>query len=274
MNEPVGQNYKTDNHSFKCKFPKASILASGNPNQYVDFIGVTNNGLESRVHVILLPESSKWISWADADEELYDEMDKKYDKAALKVFSMFEYLEKFPTNVTIPVECKRLCDEKCSTYLNTLEKEGYLNLDALVKRLPILISRICGILCGIRKMEMGYVAQQMQATPEDTEIALEIANLLLRHTCIATTLLKKDTKQTSKITNGFKGEEIFSYMPEEFTMGQYLNISRTITNASLSTLFRRIKDWKDNGFIVKLKKGTYRKLSNEERMGTKSLKAS
>ena len=274
MNEPVGQNYKTDNHSFKCKFPKATILASGTPNQYVDFIGVTNNGMESRAHVLLLPGSSEWISWADANEELYDEMDEKYEKAALKVYAMFEYLEKFPTHVTIPVECKRLCDKKCSKYLNTLEKEGYLNLDALVKRLPILISRICGILCGIRKMEMGYVAQQMKATPEDTEIALEIANLLLRHTCIATTLLKKDTKQTSKITNVFKGEEIFSYLPEEFTMEQYLNISRSVTNASRRTLFRRVSDWQDDGFIVRLKKGTYRKLSDEERMEAKRLKAS
>ena len=166
---------------------------------------------------------------------------------------------KFPTHVTVPKELRAVCDKYCKYFFDRLIEEGHSNLDSIVNRLPILITRICGIFCALRKYEMGYTGVEMQATPEDLDIALQIAIMLLRHTCIATTMLVEDNTQINILRNVFSREDLFKHLPNEFTASEFTNLCLEGNKYSRSTIKRIINKWLDNEYIVRTDRGVYAK---------------
>ena len=259
MNERQGYSYKHDEHKVVSEFPKLTILATGTPSQYVSFIGNTHAGMESRAYTMLAASYPEWISWADEDESDIDRIDKAYQEAADKVADMYEFLLKFPTHVVLSVEQRAVCDKHCKLYFERLISEKHGELDSLVKRLPIQIARICGILCAMRKVEMGFTGVKMQATDEDVEIALKIAVMMLRHTCLATTMLVEDPTQINKPKNVFKREEAFNKLPERFTIPELTKVCVSDLHSSASTIKRTIQNWLDTEYVRRVQRGVYMK---------------
>ena len=259
MNERQGYSYKHDHQRVVAQFPKLTLMATGTPSQYVNFIGNTHAGMESRAYTMLASSYPSWISWADEDETLITKIDEAYQKAADKVADMYEYLIKFPTHVRVPKELRALCDQHCKFFFERLIEEGHGNLDSIVKRLPILIARFCGVFCAMRKYEMGITDVDMEATPEDVEIALQVSTMLLRHTCIATTMLVEDYTKINVLKSVFSREDLFKRIPDTFSVSEFTKLCVETNKYSPSTIKRTIRDWMERGYINRIDRGVYAK---------------
>ena len=260
MNEKLGFDYKCDNHSVKIKFPKLALSAQGTPGQYTGFIGNTHEGMESRALTLLTSSDTEWYSWGDEDEgDGITAFDQAYKDAGEELVRIHDYLLESPTHVTVPKKLRYYCDHHCDYYFQRLESLHLDSLTSIVKRAPIMIARICSILCALRKYEMRLPCTEMEATEEDVEIALQITITLLRHTCIATTMLVDAPHQINKIQNVFKNETLYDLLPESFTTAEFLKLCVEKYNWGRATIHRVINDWMKDGFLERPQKGIYTK---------------
>ena len=262
MNETQGYSYKSS-PKVTVKFPKLTILATGTPSQYVSFIGNTHAGMESRVHTLLVASDYEWISWGDEDEGAISDIEQAYKDASMRLADIFDYLKKFPTHVTIPAEYRYKCDNFCKYFLQRLIYEERGNLDSIVKRSPILIARLCGIFCALRKYEMGFTGVEMQATEQDVETALKITITLLRHSCTATTMLVEDGKKVNKLQPVFKYDNVFHVLGDTFTVQEMTDYCVKNLQLSESSILRTLRSWREDGFVEKIKRGSYHKTGKE-----------
>ena len=129
----------------------------------------------------------------------------------------------------------------------------------IVKRCPILIARICGIFCALRKYEMGYTGVEMEATEEDVEIALKIAITFLRHTCVATTMLIKDDNQANKLKSVFTHDDLFYCLPKQFRTADLTELCVKNYHLSVSSVYRILDGWIEKGLVKKIKQARYGK---------------
>ena len=263
MNEPVDSNFKGDGHLIRSEFPCLSLLASGTPDQLVGFITDKSDGMPSRILTLLINGNYEYNSWADSvDEEQMDEAAKAYEKATDEVTNIFNFLKEFPTKVIIPKEQRQRADQYLRYYTERLKEEGYQNLLSIPFRASIHIGRFCGILAGIRKAQMGYTGEIIEATEDDMTIALGMVRVLIRHACLSTTMLPEQLMRAQKMKNVFSHETIYKRLADEFTTKDLESLCSRYGGPRESSMYYMMKKWTEKGIIKHVKRGVYTKVDN------------
>ena len=111
----------------------------------------------------------------------------------------------------------------------------------------------------LRKYEMGYTGVEMQATPEDVEIALQVSTMLLRHTCTATTMLVEDTTQINVLRSVFSREDLLKRLPDTFSIAEFTELCLNTNKYSPASIKRIVKKWIETGYINRIGRGMYAK---------------
>ena len=258
-NERISQSYKNAEDIIEQEFPRLSLVASGTPLQFTSFIGNTHDGMVSRCLTMLGENNTEWLSWADADESGAADKKKRYQEAAKKCCEIYEWLEKYPTHVTIPKELRAKCDVLFSYFNMRLIEDGYINLKSMVNRAPIHVSRICSILAAMRKVEEQNTDVEIEANEQDMEVAMGMVTILLKHGCVATTMLVEDGRQINNIKNVFKLEDIYRNLPEQFATEEIVKTFSEKAGYARATINRILKRWIEDKFITKVRHGFYAK---------------
>ena len=263
MNERTSYNYKNDKHRVVAKKPKMTLFCEGTPESYVKFIGSTHDGMESRAYTLLTTSGNDWLSWANEDEEAVSETDEAFREASKQLLQIYNYLLASPTKVSIPANLRSKCDNYFSYYLGRLQDTHYDRLDSIIKRCPILVAKICGVLCALRKYEMNLACTSMDATEEEVDIALSITLTLMKHTCLAVTMIPKNQRQINTIQSVYRQEDLYNCLPDEFTCKELIAKCLDTFHCSKATASRDLKCWKENGYVVVLRKGRYAKTGKD-----------
>ena len=256
-NEPIESKYLKEHSSFNQDSPNGGLSATGTIPQFVDFVGNTHDGMLSRCLIMLSTAFPRYLNWAEFDDQQAAEKKQAYYDAAKEVVRIYDFLEKYPTHVTIPPELRVDLDKYLDFYTQRIQEEGYENLRAIINRCQIHVGRIAAILASIRKVEMGYTGIEIKATKEDMDVAIGIVITLLRHACIATTLLIEDGKKTNQIKNIFLQEDIFNSLPVNFNTDAVIKLLMVQFQYSKANTYKIIKRWVEEKFIIRVKKGEY-----------------
>ena len=258
-NEPISQSYKNSEEIVEQAFPCLSLVASGTPPQFCTFVGNTHDGMASRCLIMLGEGSKEWMAWEDADEDANDEKKIIYQEAAKKCTEIYEWLEQYPTHVTIPKALRAKCDVYFRFFNDRIIEERRDNLKCMVNRAPIHVARICSILASMRKVEEKCTDVEIEANEQDVEVALSMVKTLLKHACMATTMLIEDGRQFGAIKNIFKQEDIFEELSESFTTKEIVTLFSETAGFQRSTINRIIDRWIEGNYIARVKRGLYAK---------------
>ena len=262
MNEPVSSDFKSDGHAIQVDFPMLAILATGTFDQLVHFLDNMDDGMASRMFILLESNMDQWISWGDSDEEeQQEELDLLYEQATDHLTQIYDYLEKNPTVVSLSKEDRIRADNYFCYFTNQLKEEQHTELLSIIKRAPIHVSRICGILCGIRKAEMGLTERKMIATKEDVTLALHLVSVLIWHTVLATTMLQDKKVHAQRMKPVFLSDTLFAKLQDQFTTNDVFTVCREFTHLSRSSVFKHIKKWVDKSLVVRVEHGVYKKVA-------------
>ena len=195
-----------------------------------------------------------------SEGDLHQKSVLAYHEATKKVTAMYEFLEKFPTCVHIPDKLRERADDIFEYYNSRILEEEHRELKSIINRCIIHTARICSVFTAIRKYESGMTMKDVEIEEVDMQLALAIMQVLLQHTCVATTML--GVNKVIKLKHVFTRQKLLEILPEEFTTHQFITVCEDKMQYSRSTIYKVLSEWTQEEVLLKIKFGYYKKTGN------------
>lgn len=257
MHETVGQNFKVDGRPIRIDVPKMALCMSGTPNQVSAFIPSSEDGMLSRFLVLLYSASPQWFS-AAPDENLADVADV-YKGLAGKVKSLFDFLEKWPTEVRFKPAQWKEHTRYFRRALRTVQMEGNEAAHSIVVRHGIQVARIAMILTAIRKFDAGMTMKDFVCSEGDFRIAMELVKVLMQHSLQLLTTLPDVNSNRKRMKTFFTCRQVLDGLPESFYAHEFVaEMGRR--GISRATSYRRLRKMVKQGLLEPLPDGKYKKI--------------
>ncbi len=231
--------------------PQLSIVLTGTLEQFVKFFPSTENGLYSRFMCYIFAENEEWKDVFDSQNNEISIEDR--------FKSLGDYiLENKPQNkieFSFEEHQKELFKEFFNEKYNTFSwlEEGN---ESIVRRMGIIATRIAMVFTMIRNI--GHISEsKLFCTDDDFENALDIVDVLLKHTEIALALIPKSNLNVRFKSN--KAREFFLSLPLEFKREEIIKRRKMLI--SRATFDRMLGD---KSKFDNLGNGKYRKKEIEK----------
>ena len=257
MHESVGQNFKVDGRPIRIVAPKMALCMSGTPNQVSVFIPSSEDGMLSRFLVLLYSADPQWFS-AAPDDSMSDVSDV-FDGLAVRVKAMFDFLEKWPTEVRLS---RRQWNEHTRYFrrvMRQVQMEGNDAAHSIVVRHGVQAARLAMILTAVRKFEEGMTMKEYVCTDEDFRVAMELVKTLMRHSLQLLTTLPDMNSNRKRMKTFFTCRLVLEVLPEEFYAHDFVS-EMAKRGISRATSYRRLKKMVKQGLLELLPEGKYRKI--------------
>lgn len=257
MHETVGQNFKVDGRPIRIDVPKMALCMSGTPNQVSAFIPSSEDGMLSRFLVLLYSASPQWFS-AAPDDSLADVADV-YKGLAVQVKALFDFLEKWPTEVRLKPAHWKEHTRYFRRVMRTVQMEGNEAAHSIVVRHGIQVARIAMILSAIRKFEAGMTMKDFVCSDGDFRIAMELVKVLMQHSLQLLTTLPDVNSNRKRMKIFFTCRQALDNLPETFYAHEFVaEMGRR--GISRATSYRRLRKMVKQGLLEPLPDGKYKKI--------------
>jgi DNA-binding transcriptional ArsR family regulator len=265
QNEPIKMN-RSSRRAVTIPHPAPSIALAGTPATFEGVISGTGDGLFSRFLFYKFEEEMTWSSQFGASG---DALDQTLQAAAADFKAGYHELRRReePLRITVPEPLQRVHDQ---TFASLAEKwsgrgaEGGApaSLRASLARSGLQAVKIASVLRGIRLVESGRSltdADSIPLQPADMEAGLRLALTYLLHGVQVETRFREQTNPRAGLTDQKK--RYLSNLPEgSFTTNEAKQLAERY-DVTARNVQRWLKDWREAGLLLKLKRGTWAKLS-------------
>ena len=270
--EPITRNRANDSSSIAC--PQLSVLLTGTFSQYKALVPSVENGYFSRLLTLIVEDqqafSSKYVEPKNGSTAIMA-------TAAERLFDLCQTLYRTrPTEFSLTPEQRARLGHHLETAYPTLMSLLGENFHSVVLRMAVHIERIAMILTALRmtfsvasELDSDTLSSSARSrnfenmTCSDTDYALAelIGNKLLLHMASAYRMIKGTEQVTiPKIQPLDQRQMLLSLLPAEFE-SKTLVAEAASQGISRATALRWNEDWQEQGFIQKIKYGTYKKLA-------------
>ena len=224
--------------------PKFSLSITGTPDQVKGILKNTKNGLASRFMFYSFNAKPEWrrtftksISNSKQNQffKFTQDLCNKFSSQIEREFNITEEQGEIHYNTF-----KEILDEKYYSYLG--------DSDSLIKRLGLVVYKIAMVLSGIRTDE-----PQMKCEDRDFETAMKLTQVYLAH---GLNVFEKITNRENKLP--LNEERWMNKLPKEFTTGEAISIAKKL-GIKERTVYKKLRDYLDNGLLKKVETGVYRK---------------
>ena len=258
--EPLTRNRANDNSIIAC--PQLSVLITGTFSQYRTLVPSIENGYFSRLLTLIIQDqqafSSKYVEPADGSTGVMS-------IASGQLFNLCQILYRMrPTEFSLmPEQRARLGKHLETAYPMLMQLLGE-NFHSVVLRMAVQIERIAMILTALRlneeKCPISNVKCQIVCSNKDYAIAELIGNKLLLHMAAAYRMIKgAEQVTTPKVEILDQRKMLLSLLPEEFETKMLLDEAKA-QGIPRSTVFRWNEIWLQQGLVIKLQHGAYKKV--------------
>lgn len=257
--EPISRNRCTG--SSEIKNPRLSMLLTGTFGQYKALVPSVENGYFSRLLTVVIRGTNGF--------------DKRYvqakggQSAVPKIVGqrMLRMYEKLTQSREIEWSLTESQKERLGEHLET--EYGTLigllgdNFHSAVIRMAVQIERIAMILTAMR-IEPSAISHQHSAflcRDEDYETAEIIGNKLLLHMACAYRMIDGDAQDVvPEIKPIDQRKVVFEQLQREYKLQELISEAKT-QGVSRATIIRWNDAWQENGQVIKIEYGHYRKVS-------------
>lgn len=248
--EPITRNRANDNSSIAC--PQLSVLLTGTFSQYKALVPSVENGYFSRLLTLIVNDqqafNSKYVEPANGSNTVMV-------KASEQLYDLCQTLYKMrPTEFSLTPEQRTRLGHHLETAYPTLMQMLGDNFHSVVLRMAVQIERFAMIFSAMR-------CNFEKCTDTDYQIAELIGNKLILHMAMAYRMIKgAEQVSVPKIQPLDQRKMLLSLLPEEFE-SKTLVTEAAAQGISRATALRWNDDWQEQGFIQKIKYGTYKKMA-------------
>ena len=255
--EPITRNRANDNSSIAC--PQLSVLLTGTFSQYKALVPSIENGYFSRLLTLIVNDqqafSSKYVEPTNGSNGVMT-------LAAERLFELCQMLyQSRPIEFSLTPEQRTRLGQHLETAYPTLIQMLGDNFHSVVLRMAVQIIRIAAILSAMR-MDNGQRTMDARLIGSDTDYAIAemIGNKLILHMAAAYRMIKGAEEVTvPQVQTLDQRKMLLSLLPEEFEM-KTLVLEAKSQGLTERTAFRWNDEWQQDGTILKIRHGVYRKM--------------
>jgi len=272
--EPITRNRARDNSSITC--PQLSVLLTGTFSQYKALVPSIENGYFSRLLTLIVNDqqafSSRYVEPASGSNGVMS-------TAAEQLFDLCQALYKCrPMEFSLTSEQRARLGQHLETAYPALMQLLGVNFHSVVLRMAVHIERIAMILTAMRAaypqpLPEGKGESGAQTTPPfregtgvgllcsdvDYQTAEMIGNKLILHMAAAYRMIKgAEEVSVPKVQALDQRKMLLSLLPEEFEV-QNLVAEAKSQGLSYRTATRWNEGWMEEGLVIKVRHGVYRK---------------
>ena len=259
--EPITRNRANDNSSIAC--PQLSVLLTGTFSQYHALVPSIENGYFSRLLTLVINDqqafSHRYVEPAEASANTMP-------AAAAQLYDLCQALYKSrPVEFALTPEQRTRLGQHLETAYPALMSQLGINFHSVVLRMAVHIERIAMILSALRlaeeKNQILNLKSQIMCSPIDYATAELIGNKLLLHMAAAYRLIKgSDQMAIPAIQPLDQRKMLLSLLPNEFE-SKTLVAEAASQGISRRTALRWNDTWQEQGLVLQIKYGTYKKIA-------------
>jgi hypothetical protein len=255
--EKISISRKTNNEYFEINTPQLSIALSGTPKQIQNIIKSSEDGLFSRNIFYVFKTEARWLD--PSPEGNLVNLSEHFEVLSQKVYNMVNYLENNETIVHLTPEQWYKLNTAFREYL--IETNAFVSSDAqsVVKRLGLILFRICMVFTAIRKFQAKEIAKEIQCLDEDFDTAMSIIKVYLKHNVL---MFENLTNQEEDSDSPFKAGDnkfrFFNALPQKFQrqeaviLGETFNIKERTVGTILKNCLGKYLFQPEYGMYEKL----------------------
>ena len=259
--EPITRNRANNTSSIAC--PQLSVLLTGTFSQYKALVPSIENGYFSRLLTLIVNDqqafSSRYVEPASGSNGVMT-------IAAQQLFDLCQALYKCrPIEFSLTSEQRARLGHHLETAYPALMSLLGDNFHSVVLRMAVHIERIAMVLSTLRIQSTDRFADRTQTgllcSDEDYQTAELIGNKLILHMAAAYKMIKgAEEVSVPKVQPLDQRTMLLSLLPEEFESYKLVEEGKA-QGIPARTVARWNDKWVEEGVVVKIRQGHYRKLT-------------
>ena len=258
--EPITRNRANNNSCIAC--PQLSVLLTGTFSQYKALVPSIENGYFSRLLTLIVNDlqafSSRYVEPASGSNGVMT-------IAAQQLFDLCQALYKSrPIEFSLTSEQRARLGQHLETAYPALMQLLGVNFHSVVLRMAVHIERIAMILSALRmseeQLKIKNYELRMECSDVDYQTAEMIGNKLILHMAAAYRMIKgAEEVSVPKVQALDQRQMLLSLLPEEFETKTLLEEAKS-QGVPIRTAGRWNDKWVEEGVVVKIRQGHYRKI--------------
>lgn len=251
--EKISISRKTNNEYFEIDNPRLSVVLSGTPNQILNIIQSAEDGLFSRFAFYVFASSPTWLDPSPKSNPV--NLTDHFKNLSDDVYKMVKFLDNSKTVIHLTDEqwdkFNPIFDEYLFRIYNLVSEDA----TSVVKRLGLIVYRLCMIFTAIRKYEAEIHDIEVQCLDEDFENALTLAEVYLQHSLLVFKNLPKQGEHIEFKPTSTK-PLFYKQLPNEFERKEAIEIGAKL-QIKERTVDNHLAKLEKAGYLAKPKAGYY-----------------
>jgi hypothetical protein len=253
--EKISVSRKTDAEFVEVNEPQLSVALSGTPKQVFNIIASAEDGLFSRFIFYVFKTDPVWLDPSPKGNPV--NLTDYFKKQSNQVYKMVQFFERESLILHLTDEQWDKFNPIFSAYLEQISTFVSDDAQSIVKRLGIILYRICMIFTAIRKFDTNDHLKEIYCSNVDFETALILIKTYLHHSIIMFENLPQQRAQ-GPFKSGENKKRFFDALPDEFQRKEAIELAeqfeikeRTTDNFLKSCLGK---------YLIKSDTGIYKKI--------------
>ena len=255
--EKISISRKTNNEYFEINNPRLAVALSGTPQQVYNIIASAEDGLFSRFVFYVFKTNSRWIDPSPYGSRV--NLTDHFAKLANVVYEMVLFLDSCKTKIHLTREQWDKFNPTFSEYLSQISAFVSEDAQSIVKRLGLVLYRMCMIFTSIRKFQAQEQATDIQCLDEDFETASQLIEVYLKHNILMfENLPKQEDEERGPFKKGQNKKLFFDALPTRFTrkeaveLGNTFNIAERTVGSFLKSCLGKYLEQPEYGVYTKI----------------------
>lgn len=257
--ETISYIRRKDREYVNIRTPRLSALLTGTPRQVHSLIPDAENGLFSRFIFYRLTTRPVWLDVFDST--LGQTHDRYFHTLGAEYHDFHRILSgSAPLTFTLTTAQQTAFNDTFRQHQDTWRHHCGDGFIATVRRMGLITFRTAMILSALRIMDTGDIPPVLTCTEADFTTALTIAGIILQHSAAVYQELPgcSGTAPGDKPAPTLLHRTILESLPQEFDRATAARIADTLS-LNPKSLDRIIKRWCEDGTLIKVSHGNYRK---------------
>lgn len=260
--EMFGSDFKSDKQQYMVYCPKLAFCASGTPNQFYKLCPSAENGAYSRYLIYMAEQETEFRLMSPSGARRT--RNEIFLDLSGKVLKMYRFLKESSTEVKLTADQWDWHLSYFQGILQNVQLEESEGPVSVVLRHGLNTARLAMIFTALRKFEEGWDFHEMTCSDEDFRKAMGVMEVLLHHSLMLSTTLRKETGSPIEMRHYFRVLEALETLPANFRYTDLMDALRS-SGISLSTA-KRIRSRLLDMQIIEQEGETYRFKSRKWRV--------
>lgn len=244
--------------------PKLTVVMTGTPQQVINFIPNTEDGLFSRFIFYYLELD---ICWHNVFNDCKTSLDDAFLTIGSEFIKFYDKLDNRKTKVQFFFAPHQI--DHFNEFFDKAQNEYYtiigISILASVRRMGLITFRIAMILTALRHMDDEIIPTKLICEDKDYFSAIAIAKVALQHTAYILQRFPRLQHQINQNDGGpikaEKQKQLYSILPTEFNK-QTWNECAKQAGINVKTAERYLPIWCESGILMKIEMNHYKKVQN------------